>query len=262
MSYYKVKRMSVNKKTGKATVCVADSSLRPLTYFTAEYAKDKDLEEKLTCACEDLLNGNLQPTKSAKSTGGISMPNILGKMVSLCRIAENTSLDRDLKLGEDRWRGLCRLVSEKFGARILKGDEISCEENDVLIRNIQEYDRKSVEIYEGKEEAFRLADIKIIWGAIRSIFNGMTAAVDRDGNAWLCKSENYKSGRMSKASEATALPFRNAFQIFGYGNISRSSWKDYPEINWDIFRGLELNTLPFTDFPCEEFGLSIRKEAA
>ena len=62
MSYYLCKRISLNEKKNTIKVCVADSSLRPVSYSTCELCKGDDytFEEKLLHLFYDLKSGNIQ----------------------------------------------------------------------------------------------------------------------------------------------------------------------------------------------------------
>lgn len=84
MSYYKVKSIRVNKD--KISVSMADSNVRPTTYYTSVFESDKEgiagnitsaLDEELRDLCKGLCTGDLQPNNNAFLS--INLPSFKSK---------------------------------------------------------------------------------------------------------------------------------------------------------------------------------------
>ena len=115
MSYYKIKRISI-KSNGKLSVCAADSSMSPATYFTSKY--DGTVAEFLASAYEG--NFHLNKTK-----GNYEYARILEAISGVMEMFDKAGITWEeaytYKLMDIRRKGL-QLVTEAYAKRILEND--------------------------------------------------------------------------------------------------------------------------------------------
>lgn len=222
MSYYKLKSVGFQKSAGKIFVTVADSSLRPLTYFRVEYAQNvKNFAEKCKCFWVDVFNGNIRMTKSNRWY--IPMNDAVAQMK---RIANGEDIfSSDLEYRTQFHDELIEYVTDTYLVPLMTKEEKDPNptyENDFIERCHKEWEC----IAEKRQED----GIVSVRSALRSnIFPGRDVLFDGSENRTIvAKCKNYNRGLLDDSDKtAIFLPkdSGNDWAFIAYAAIS-----DVPEI--------------------------------
>jgi len=198
MSYYKLKNASI-RKNGDVYVTVADSSIRPLKYFTGRYGYFDGAfkEEALLRLFKNMLEGDIQCLPSA------NFRPIEDKMKDISRkYVRYTSAEEDHKLGVDRMNVLNTRIASYAYNYVKSG---AWDDESYIKREVEALDAESEKCYREKRENYKKNRQIIIRAAtVSKLSSNICVLLSENGCLYLADRERYKRGILDD-SDSSAI---------------------------------------------------------
>ena len=278
MSYEILKKIKMDKQEGKIVLTTASNNVYPRNYGVWEYdAKETDMREKVKKLSVSLMDGNIQPLKSAGRIHEIWINS-----QNLYSDAENGHdlLMMDFNYGTKFCRQVQELIADNYAVPALLGEVYNMQAIKEKLKNL------SLEIettYNAKVAEFQKGKIIIIHAAIKSsIYPEYDVLIAEEG-VYLAPQKNYdnKGHLDNSADDAIFLgkePERMLFNMLGSGlghtkeeyqkillqflkeDVVAEKMKEIEQVDAIIcekLSALSMNKLPYGDFPYQNMGTKV-----
>ncbi len=247
MSYYVTRKITCNEKTGKLSVTAADSSVRPLTFFTSEYMKEEtDFSRRVIRLIISIFEGNFQLYKNAndKFAEAVSYMRQWGSDV-LKDLFQSVSMYQDYSMYTEIKETLAALAYRVC----FKGEEAD------ICKEISSIKKKNREWLAKKEKEWEEKGLVSINTALRSsIFPGYDVLIDSEKRLILAPEEDYRNGILKSGCEIVFEdPGEDWFRLLADGGHRPDDYETFETAVCKKTEHLKMEKLPYLSFPVDTY---------